>query len=134
MNVTVTQPKQSGYLTVYPDGVTKPNASNLNFSARETVPNLVIVPLTSGVADIANTSGGTVQVVADLAGYFASGAPDGFVPFGPYREVDSRTVHSPITAHETYTRQHPHRVRQLAHVRGRHGGQRDGHRPLRMAC
>jgi len=103
MNVTVTQPTKSGYLTVYPDGAAKPNASNLNFSAGETVPNLVIVPLTDGVADIANTSGGTVQVVADLAGYFASGAPDSFVPFGPTREVDSRTVHSPITAHETYT-------------------------------
>ena len=103
MNVTVTQPKKSGFLTVYPDGVTKPNASNLNFSAGETVPNLVIVPLTGGVADFSNTSGGTVQLVADLEGYFASGAPDGFVPFGPTREVDTRTVHSPLTAHETYT-------------------------------
>jgi hypothetical protein len=103
MNVTVTQPKSGGYLTVYPDGAAKPNASNLNFTAGETVPNLVIAPLTNGVADIANTSGGTVQVIADLAGYFAAGAPDGFVPLGPYREVDTRTVHSPLTAHETYT-------------------------------
>jgi Right handed beta helix region len=91
MNVTVIQPKQGGFLTVYPDGTTKPNASNLNFSAGQTVPNLVIVPLTDGVADIASTSGGTVQVVADLDGYFAAAAPDSFVPFGPTRIADTRT-------------------------------------------
>jgi len=75
MNVTVTQPKKGGYLTVYPDGVAKPNASNLNFIVGETVPNLVIVPLTNGVADIANTSGGTVQVVADLEGSSEPASP-----------------------------------------------------------
>jgi hypothetical protein len=104
MNVTVTQPKRSGYLTLYPDGATKPNASNLNFSAGETVPNLVIVPLKNRVLDIANTSGGTVQVVADLDGYFSDDdlTPDVFVPYGPTREVDTRTTHS-LAAHGTYT-------------------------------
>lgn len=103
MNVTVTQPQRDGFLTVYPDGVAKPNASNLNFSAGETVPNLVIVPVTNGVADFANTSGGTVHLVADLAGYFAPGAPDAFVPYGPIRELDTRTIHSPLAAHATDT-------------------------------
>lgn len=103
MNVTVTQPQRDGFLTVYPDGVRKPNASNLNFTHGETVPNLVIVPVTDGVADIANTSGGSVQLVADLAGYFAAGAPDSFVPYGPIRELDTRTIHSPLAAHATDT-------------------------------
>jgi len=103
MNVTVTQPKHGGNLTVYPGGTAEPITSNLNFSAGETVPNLVIVPLTDGVADFTNNSGGTVQVVADLEGYFASGAPDSFVPLGPTREVDTRTVHSPLTPREKYT-------------------------------
>jgi hypothetical protein len=103
MNVTVTQPQRDGFLTVYPDGPTRPNASNLNFTHGETVPNLVIVPLQGGVADFANTSGGTVQLVADLAGYFAAGAPDAFVPYGPTRELDTRTIHSPLAAHATDT-------------------------------
>ena len=45
-----------------------------------------------------------MQVVADLAGYFASGAPDDFVPYGPTRELDTRTGGaSPMAAHATYT-------------------------------
>ena len=93
LNVTVTGPQDGGHLTVYPDSATVPNTSNLNFKARETVPNLVIVPLnmTNDTVDIENASPGTTQVVADLDGYFASGARDSFVPFGPAREEDTRT-------------------------------------------
>ncbi|MBR7839341.1 right-handed parallel beta-helix repeat-containing protein [Actinospica durhamensis] len=45
MNVTVTQPQANGYVTVYPanGSARPPNASNLNFSTGETVPNLVMV-------------------------------------------------------------------------------------------
>ena len=92
INLTVTDPQKSGHLIAYPDGATGPNASNLNFSAGETVPNLVIVPLTNDVADIANASAGTVQMVADLEGYFSSSAPDSFVPISPTRELDTRTT------------------------------------------
>ncbi len=44
LNVTVTQRTAPGILIVYPDGVTRPNSSNLNFVAGQTVPNLVIAP------------------------------------------------------------------------------------------
>jgi hypothetical protein len=96
MNLTVTQPSKSGHLTVYPDGVPAPNASNVNFSAGETVPNLVMVPVTNGVADIANRSSGTVQLVADLEGYFSASAPDAFVPISPTRWLDTRVAHDPL--------------------------------------
>ncbi|TPG17365.1 hypothetical protein EAH86_11570, partial [Pedococcus bigeumensis] len=42
VNVTVTAAKSAGFLTVYPDGSTMPTASNLNFAAGQTIPNLVI--------------------------------------------------------------------------------------------
>ncbi|TME47497.1 MAG: hypothetical protein E6I56_03915, partial [Chloroflexi bacterium] len=45
MNVTVTNPTATSYLTVFPTGVTMPTASNLNFNAGQTVPNLVEVAL-----------------------------------------------------------------------------------------
>src|SRR5262245_10289318 len=45
LNVTVTQPKAGGYVTVYPDGTPRPATSNLNFLAGQTIPNLVVVPL-----------------------------------------------------------------------------------------
>jgi hypothetical protein len=103
INLTVTEPQKSGHLTAYPDGAPRPNASNLNFSAGETVPNLVIVPLTNDVADIANASPGTVQMVADLEGYFFSSAPDSFVPISPTRELDTRTTGGALAAGKAIT-------------------------------
>jgi len=48
-------------------------------------------------------SSGTVQVVADLAGYFTAEAPDSFVPYGPIREEDTRAGGNPLAAHATHT-------------------------------
>ncbi|MEH0824849.1 MULTISPECIES: right-handed parallel beta-helix repeat-containing protein [unclassified Micromonospora] len=93
LNVTVTKPTASGVLTVYPDGSPVPVASNLNFVAGQTIPNLVIVPVVAGKAMIRNASSGTTHVVADLAGYFgsaASGADQTYMPHGPHRIADSR--------------------------------------------
>jgi hypothetical protein len=44
----------------------------LNFTRGETIPNLVIVPVgTDGKVDLYNNAG-TVNLVADLVGYFVS--------------------------------------------------------------
>ena len=73
LNVTVTQPTGPGFLTVSPDGVLRPGTSNLNFSASETVPNLVIVAVgPDGKVDFYNGSAGTVQILADVSGWFAT--------------------------------------------------------------
>ena len=97
LNVTATPPSANGYLTVYPDGASRPTTSNLNFSAGETVPNLVIAPVGSdGKVDFYNGSGGTVQVVADVSGWFASG---------------SRRGRWPDTAHPSPHPRHPQRHR-----------------------
>jgi PKD repeat protein len=71
LNVTVTQPKAVGFITAYPHGTAKPTASNLNFVAGQTVPNLVValVGADGGVA-LYNGSSGTVQLIADVAGYY----------------------------------------------------------------
>jgi YVTN family beta-propeller protein len=72
LNVTATDPTASSYVTVYPDGEIRPTASNLNFTAGETIPNLVIVPVgADGQIDFYNNTG-SVDLVADLAGYFTS--------------------------------------------------------------
>ena len=71
LNVTATQPSASGFITVYGDGTARPLASNLNFVAGQTVPNLVVAPVGSdGEVDLYNGSGGTVQLVADASGWF----------------------------------------------------------------
>jgi hypothetical protein len=72
INVTVTGPTQAGYLTVYPGGATRPGASNLNFAAGQTVPNLVIAKIgscTGGQVRIYNPFGST-DVIFDVAGWF----------------------------------------------------------------
>lgn len=43
LNVTVTDALGDGYVTVYPTGVPRPTASNINFPAGKTVANLVTV-------------------------------------------------------------------------------------------
>ena len=93
LNVTVTQPKGGGYLTVWPDGSTRPTASNLDFSPGQTVPNLVVARLgADGKVKLYNGSGGTVQLIGDVAGYFGAGAPGpgGLAPLTPSRILDSR--------------------------------------------
>ncbi|MFI7603566.1 NosD domain-containing protein [Micromonospora sp. NPDC049366] len=95
LNVTVTQPTTAGVLTLYPDGAALPVASNLNFVAGQTIPNLVTVPVVRGKVALRNSSSGTTHVVADLAGYYgsaASGATQSYVPLGPSRVFDSRTT------------------------------------------
>jgi hypothetical protein len=71
LNVTVTNASSGGYVTAYPDGVTKPNASNVNFTQGQTVANLVTVKLGSdGYVDLTNSGAGTIDLVADLQGYY----------------------------------------------------------------
>ncbi|MFD9303307.1 hypothetical protein ACFWCB_11725 [Streptomyces sp. NPDC060048] len=71
LNVTVTAPTADSHLVVYPHGVARPDVSNLNFTAGQTVPNLVVVPVVDGRVTLYN-HGGSSQVIADLAGYFTS--------------------------------------------------------------
>ena len=94
LNVTATGPTTTGFLTVFPTGVTRPNASNLNFNAGETIPNRVMVGVgTGGKVSIFNPAG-TTNVVADVNGWFtdstAGGTGSWFTPVTPTRILDSR--------------------------------------------
>lgn len=95
LNVTVTDTHTGGYVTVWPTGASRPLASNLNFLAGQTVPNLVTVKVGSNnTVSIYNSSTGTVNFVVDLAGYYATGAPSaggGLVSVTPTRVLDTRS-------------------------------------------
>jgi hypothetical protein len=93
MNVTVAQPTAQGYVTVYPDGVSRPLASNLNFVAGETVPNLVFATVGSdGKVDFYNGSSGSTELIGDVTGFFPSSGPGAGIlqPLGPVRVLDTR--------------------------------------------
>lgn len=76
MNLTVTGPTANGFLTAYPSGTSRPTASNLNFTAGQTLPNLVTVKVgDGGKVSLTNSSAGTVHLIADVAGYHLSADP-----------------------------------------------------------
>ncbi len=99
LNVTVTQPSAAGYVTVYPDA-TAPTASNLNFVAGQTVPNLVVCAIgADGYLSIRNASPGTIHLLADLAGYYQGGKAvhrGMFQPMSPARLIDTRVTTGPV--------------------------------------
>ncbi len=101
MNVTVTGPTAMSYLTVFPDGEAMPLASNLNFAAGDTVPNLVTAKLgAGGRVDFFNAAG-SVQVIADVAGWYDDGtSPTGalYHPVAPGRILDTRNGGGPLGA------------------------------------
>ncbi|WP_427129311.1 hypothetical protein [Pseudarthrobacter sp. S9] len=100
-NLTVTQSRSFGFITAYASGATRPNASNLNFAAGQTVPNLVTVPVgADGKVTLFNRSSGTSQLIADVTGYYITGTPStpgAFQNLAPSRLLDTRTS-SPVAA------------------------------------
>jgi hypothetical protein len=74
LNITAVDPTQAGYLTVWPSGQPRPQASSINFAAGNIVGNFVIAEVgTNGTVDIYNHNG-EVDVVFDLVGYFPATA------------------------------------------------------------
>ncbi len=89
-NVTAVGPTTTSFVTVYPGGTVRPDASNLNLSRGLTTPNLAIVKVgTDGAVEIFNAAGST-HLLADIAGYFtASGSI--FQGLVPARVLDTRS-------------------------------------------
>jgi len=100
LNTTAVGDNSFSLLTLFPNGTGRPQASNLNFAAHTASANLVAVTLgQSGASDsqrevsIFNALG-TVNVVADVEGYFepqpSSDTTGEFHPIAPFRVCDTR--------------------------------------------
>ena len=78
LNAVILAPQTEGYITLYPSGVTRPLASNLNFKANEpALANGAIVPLSTNALDLTvylllagNPGQYTANLVIDATGYF----------------------------------------------------------------
>lgn len=68
LNVTVVGAESPGYLTVYPCSQTPPNASNLNFSAEQAIPNAVLAKL-DVTGSICVYTSATVDLIVDVNGF-----------------------------------------------------------------
>jgi len=74
VNVTVADTTARSHLTVFPGGESEPTASNLNWVAGQTVPNLVTVALSAAGTFEAENYAGSADVIVDIEGYYAAGA------------------------------------------------------------
>jgi WD40-like Beta Propeller Repeat len=94
LNVTVTNVTSPTDVRVYPsDAATLPGASNLNAAAGQTVPDLVTATLSAEGKVSLLSSGGTVDLIADLAGWYTPTAGDnGFTSLDPRRILDTRSA------------------------------------------
>ncbi|MFJ9808284.1 peptidoglycan recognition protein [Streptomyces sp. NPDC101158] len=91
LNVTATNPTSGSFVSVYPHGTTRTSASNLNFTAGQTIPNLVIVPVVDGKVSFYNKFG-AVDLLADITGYFTSDTVGAsHINLGPKRLMDTRS-------------------------------------------
>jgi len=93
LNMTATNATASAsYLTVWPKSAGRPLASNVNFSAGMSVPNLVTARVgADGSVSVYNNSG-SVAVIADVQGWYSDSAAGGssYVPVNPVRILDTR--------------------------------------------
>ena len=70
LNVTATGATAETFVTVYPDGVGRPDASSLNVAQGATVANLVVAKVgANGKVRLYNDAGG-LHLLADVTGYF----------------------------------------------------------------
>jgi hypothetical protein len=92
VNVTATGPSAAGFVTVFPCGGPTPTVSNLNFSADQTAPNLVISGTDAG-HNVCITSSVDTDIIVDLSGWITTGYQSLTVPV---RIDDTRTCSSTI--------------------------------------
>lgn len=91
LNLTVTGTTASTDVRAYPSGTPVPGASNLNAPAGATVPNLVTVRIGDNGAVTLRNSGGSVNLIADIAGWYTPDtAGAGFAAVEPSRVLDTR--------------------------------------------
>jgi len=93
-NATVVNPAVNGFITLWPDGQTRPPVSNLNFGAGQTVANAFTVGLNSSGNFRIYSNAGT-EFIVDVTGYFAPPSASGlyFHPLPkPIRLFDTRAT------------------------------------------
>ncbi len=89
LNVTATDANAPSFITVWPNGDTRPNASSLNTEVGTDVPNATIARVGSnGLVNLFNNAG-NVHLIVDVVGWFAECGR--FTSIVPTRALDTRS-------------------------------------------
>jgi hypothetical protein len=100
-NITVANPKASGFITAYACGDERPLASNLNYVADQTVANLAMLGLGKS-GSLCLYSSAPTDVIVDMTGYYSPNVGLGFTGVTPTRILDTRQG-ARLSAKETRT-------------------------------
>jgi hypothetical protein len=92
LNLTSDQPGGTGFVTAYPCGEVRPNASNLNYGPGMAVANSAIVKVGANGRVCLYTGDTSTQLIADVNGWFTAGS--GYTPITPTRLLDTRSLPS----------------------------------------
>jgi len=105
LHVTATDTTANGWIAAEPDGAGIPSTSNLNYLKGQTVANTVIVPVApDGKIELYNGGGtGSVDLIADVTGYFSTNSAEVYTAVIPYRAWDSRKSGVALGADTTTT-------------------------------
>jgi hypothetical protein len=82
LNLTAVHGTEPSFITAWPAGTQRPNASVLNITPGLTLPNMITANLAGGQLDLYNLAG-TVHLVADVAGYLVPGGSSQAGQTGP---------------------------------------------------
>jgi hypothetical protein len=94
LNATATNTATDGFFTLYPSATARPLASNVNWAAGWTIPNLVIVKVGANGKVTIYDGQGLADAVIDVSGYFTDSTASGkfFTPLTPARILDTRSL------------------------------------------
>ena len=86
-NITAVNPSAGGYITAWPTGTAKPNASNVNYARAQTIAGLAVAKLGTG-GKISVSSSAATDLLLDVAGWFPTSSD--FHGTDPTRILDTR--------------------------------------------
>lgn len=87
ITLTATQAAAKGWMTVFPCGSARPNASSINFAAGQTVANTMIATIGTTFAICIYTSA-NVHAIVDVSGFATT--ESNYAPLNPARLLDTR--------------------------------------------
>lgn len=82
VTVTVAGPTRPGAIVAWPTGTPRPGPATLNFPAGRGLSAFGVVALSGGRMDLYNSATAAVNVIVDVVGYYAAGAPAAAGTFG----------------------------------------------------
>lgn len=90
VNVTATGATHPTFVSLWPDGMLRPEVATLTTAPGRVTGNLAVVPVGSGGRIGIYHDRGEVHLVIDVLGCFTADGPGGYVPVRPERLLDTR--------------------------------------------